>query len=379
MAPQEAAEPSASGGAGGPPANGGGLTPMGIEGSGRAGAGPGRRKSEAAEVVVEVGTVGSPKRPRRSEIRLSRISSGSDSPRIEVKASRTKKVRAYTRWPGNASFLCKGRLVSGPNWTSVLGTACLILLPNIAFVITVTKPLWDKASLAFFVVSLVWPLVCVAFLLVAAFMDPGIIPRSPEPNEDWMAGRLPRTKEVDLNGHKVLVRYNETCHFYQPPRAHHCSVMDECIEKFDHYCPWVGTTVGQRNYRFFLLFIFCTTALCIYVFGCSAYLVKLEFDELRVDNPDALIAEALRNQPGAIVMMIYTFLLVFFVGGLSSLHIFLVSTNQTTYENFRYSYDQDNRNPYNKGCLGNWYEVFCLPIPPSKCDFRAVVEEVAVG
>ena len=70
---------------------------------------------------------------------------------------------------------------------------------------------------------------------------------------------------------------------------------------------------------------------------------------------------------------------VFFVGGLSSLHIFLVSTNQTTYENFRYSYDQDNRNPYNKGCLGNWYEVFCLPIPPSKCDFRAVVEEVAVG
>eukprot|EP00955_Chlamydomonas_euryale_P108646 365864-Chlamydomonas_euryale.AAC.1 len=42
-----------------------------------------------------------------------------------------------------------------------------------------------------------------------------------------------------------MIRYNDTCHFYQPPRAHHCSINDNCIERFDHHCPWVGTTIGK--------------------------------------------------------------------------------------------------------------------------------------
>lgn len=54
-----------------------------------------------------------------------------------------------------------------------------------------------------------------------------------------------RAKDVLVNGHRVTVRYNDTCHFYQPPRAHHCSVNDNCIERFDHHCPWVGTTIGK--------------------------------------------------------------------------------------------------------------------------------------
>lgn len=49
---------------------------------------------------------------------------------------------------------------------------------------------------------------------------------------------------------------------------------------------------------------------------------------------------------------------------------------QTTYENFRYKYDR-RANPYNKGVVQNFQEIFCTGIVPSKNDFRALVPREA--
>ncbi len=40
----------------------------------------------------------------------------------------------------------------------------------------------------------------------------------------------------------------------------------------------------------------------------------------------------------ALALMGYTFLFFWFVGGLSAFHAYLVGTNQTTYENFRWGW-----------------------------------------
>lgn len=45
---------------------------------------------------------------------------------------------------------------------------------------------------------------------------------------------------------------------------------------------------------------------------------------------------------------------------------------QSTYENFRYRYDRQV-NPYNKGLIENFKEVFCSSIPISKNNFRSKV------
>jgi palmitoyltransferase ZDHHC9/14/18 len=183
---------------------------------------------------------------------------------------------------------------------------------------------------------------------------------------------------------QVSLKWNDSCNYYQPPRAHHCSVNNDCIEKFDHHCPWVGTTIGQRNYRSFLLFVFNTTALALYVFALSALQVHLKFRAMAAEHAagtrasGASLAAALRDSPAALACMAFTFLGVWFVGGLSGFHSYLVSTNQTTYENFRYSYGK-GENPYDRGCLANCAEVWCTPRLPRKVDFRARVADVEAG
>ncbi|CAA0820973.1 Probable protein S-acyltransferase 7 [Striga hermonthica] len=81
---------------------------------------------------------------------------------------------------------------------------------------------------------------------------------------------------------------------------------------------------------------------------------------------------AMIRTPASIVLIVYTSIAVWFVGGLTAFHLYLISTNQTTYENFRYRYDR-RANPYNKEVVKNFKEIFCGPTPPSKNDFRALV------
>ena len=75
----------------------------------------------------------------------------------------------------------------------------------------------------------------------------------------------------------------------------------------------------QRNYRYFLLFVFSGTALCLLV--CATSLSRLV--EISGDNDDEFDT-ALRREPIAIVLIIYTFGAVWFVGGLSIFHTYLV-------------------------------------------------------
>lgn len=100
----------------------------------------------------------------------------------------------------------------------------------------------------------------IIFLFLTSSRDPGIMPRNtkmPNPEElvdeddlsvEWVDGRphylLPRTKDVEINGYIVKVKFCDTCLLYRLPRASHCSICNNCVQRFDHHCPWVGQCIG---------------------------------------------------------------------------------------------------------------------------------------
>jgi palmitoyltransferase ZDHHC9/14/18 len=107
------------------------------------------------------------------------------------------------------------------------------------------------------------------FLFLTSGRDPGIVPRNSRPPEsdeaydvttpsmEWVNGRtphlkLPRAKDVIVNGHTVKVKYCDTCLLYRPPRTSHCSICNNCVRRFDHHCPWVGQCIGLVSSYFLL-------------------------------------------------------------------------------------------------------------------------------
>ncbi|XP_053683323.1 palmitoyltransferase app [Sabethes cyaneus] len=299
-----------------------------------------------------------------------------------------KVTKKWEIFAGRNKFYCDGYLMTAPNsgvfyFTVVLitGTSCLFFAVDCPFLAERITPAIPIIGGILFVFTM-------SSLFRTSFSDPGIIPRASQDEAAYIEKQIevpnslnsptyrppPRTKEVFVKGQTVKLKYCFTCKIFRPPRASHCSLCDNCVDRFDHHCPWVGNCVGKRNYRFFYMFIVSLAFLAVFIFSCTTTHIVLLFKD------EDQFFDIVKKTPFSVIIAIICFCSVWSVIGLAGFHTYLTTSDQTTNEDIKGSFTskggQQSINPYSQGniCL-NCFHILCGPITPSLIDRRGVVTD----
>ncbi|XP_051575616.1 palmitoyltransferase ZDHHC18-A-like isoform X1 [Myxocyprinus asiaticus] len=288
--------------------------------------------------------------------------------------------RKWEVFPGKNRFYCDGRVMLARQCGVLPLTISLIFITSGLFFTFDCPFLVDHLTVFIPVTAGVLFVFVVISLLQTSFTDPGILPRALADEAADIERQIdksgsstyrppPRTKEILINDQVVKLKYCFTCKMFRPPRTSHCSLCDNCVERFDHHCPWVGNCVGKRNYRFFYTFIVSLSFLTSFIFGCVISHLTLRSQDMNS------IIKAIEESPASIVELVICCLSIWSILGLSGFHTYLVATNLTTNEDIKGSWSskigEESGNPYSYNNIStNCCVVLCGPMPPSLIDRR---------
>ena len=264
---------------------------------------------------------------------------------------------------GNKRPLCGGSCLASEDSAVFIIISIILFVPLGFFLYTM------QGSPAVQLVALALSLGSFTSGLFAVLLDPGVVPAQhradPPPLESSrVIGGLTLNEGdevVMLDGMEVVKRWCSTCGMHRPLRAAHCPDCDVCVDEFDHHCPVIGSCVGQRTFRFFAGFLWCTALLSWWVVVFTGGHLAAHWPRATKRRSQALTT----SQALQIVLLVYSGFIGLCVGVFGLFYCSLTCSNLTERESLRNLYGKD-RNPWHNGYLNNWWTRILGPIPPSQ-------------
>ena len=276
--------------------------------------------------------------------------------------------------PGSNRFLCNGRFVLAHNAPLLYFNVITTVVTSVLFFVYAAPMVW----------TLVHPVLPVLVAVILAFTltslgavslsDPGIIPRGENAeaadglgNVNTGVIRYLTTVGGEQQQQRTMhTKWCRTCRMYRPPRCSHCRTCDNCVEGFDHHCPWIGNCVGARNYRYFYSYVLAKFILCMTYVGCGFASIALQVSA--ESGNGATVASVMADVPAVPLVMIISFGFGSSIMALCFYHTNLVLRNMTTNEDIHFRrdisvYDRGNN-------LDNCIYRMCGPRLPSKLRAR---------
>ena len=268
-----------------------------------------------------------------------------------------KKLKKY----GNNKLWCKNKLISGNKFYNIFISIFLISIPSI-IIISIQIKFYNKYSykslIPIIIISILY-LISIFSSLRGGFTDPGILTRQ---NQDFYYNSNKNTIRYIINGNILNLNYCYSCSLFRPPRTSHCSVCDNCVERFDHHCIWLGNCIGKRNYKFFYFLILSINLNAFFQICYCIFLICFHGEKNRKkDKFDNIVIFSM-----SFVLFFDICFVVFFTGKLLFVHTYLIFKNLTFYEYIKKKWNKPpGINLLYKGICYSWNRVICFFSPKS--------------